>query len=139
MSTTRNACTRRSDTNRLLSSRLRSRKTKHDNSSWQPHCHRNYRVSLEGCSPTLSQKLPCLTCGVQSMTVTVVQIGRTRLRLTLTANCASKSLALQPLGQHIDEQARLGRRHAAWRNHRMDRNPRRFEIFQHDLQRTAID
>jgi hypothetical protein len=55
------------------------------------------------------------------------------------ANCASKSLALQPLGQHIDEQARLGRRHAAWRNHDMDRNPRRFEIFQHDLQRTAID
>ncbi len=55
-----NACTRRSDTNRLLSSRLRSRKTKHDNSSWQPHCHRNYRVSLEGCSP------------VQSSTVTVI-------------------------------------------------------------------
>jgi hypothetical protein len=23
----------------------------HDNASWQPHCHRNYRVSFQGCSP----------------------------------------------------------------------------------------
>jgi hypothetical protein len=29
-------------------------KTKHDNASWQPHCHRNYRVSFQGCSPALS-------------------------------------------------------------------------------------
>jgi putative transposase len=28
--------------------------TKRDNVSWQPHCHRNYRVSLMGCSPALS-------------------------------------------------------------------------------------
>ena len=38
-STTRTGCTRRSDTNRPLSSKPRSRKTKHDNASWQPHCH----------------------------------------------------------------------------------------------------
>jgi Integrase core domain len=31
-----------------LSSKPRSRKTKHDNASWQPHCHRNYRVSFQG-------------------------------------------------------------------------------------------
>src|SRR5438552_13953919 len=50
-SITRTGCTRRSATNRLLSSKPRSRKTKHDNASWQPHCHRNYRVSFQGCSP----------------------------------------------------------------------------------------
>nr|GAJ37821.1 transposase for insertion sequence element IS904 [Bradyrhizobium sp. DOA9] len=26
---------------------------RHDNASWQPHCHCNYRVSLRGCSPTV--------------------------------------------------------------------------------------
>jgi putative transposase len=41
-------------TNRPLSSKSRSRKTRLDNPSWQPHCHRDYRVSLEGCSPPLS-------------------------------------------------------------------------------------
>ena len=50
-STTRTGCTRRSDINRPLSSKPRSRKTKYDNASWQPHCHRNYRVSFQGCSP----------------------------------------------------------------------------------------
>ena len=48
----------RSDTNRPLSSKPPSRKTKRDNASWQPHCHRNYRVSLTG---------------VQSSTVTVIR------------------------------------------------------------------
>ena len=54
-STTRSGCTPRSDTNRLLSSKPRSRKTERDNASWQPHCHRNYRVSFQGCSPVLKK------------------------------------------------------------------------------------
>ena len=57
-STTPTACTRRSATARRLSSKPRSRKTKHDNASWQPHCHCNYRVSFKGCSPALSPQFP---------------------------------------------------------------------------------
>jgi transposase InsO family protein len=49
-----NACTPRLAINRPLSSKPCSRKTRHDNPSWQPPCHRDYRVSLEGCSPVLS-------------------------------------------------------------------------------------
>ena len=30
------------------------RSRSHDNAQWQPHCHRNYRVSFQGCSPALS-------------------------------------------------------------------------------------
>src|SRR6266566_2715731 len=99
MSTTRNACTRRSDTNRLLSSRLRSRKTKHDNSSWQPHCHRNYRVSLEGCSPVLD------------CTSSVTEIPIIPGWISYTSN-AARVAAAAPLRKPISQDATSS--HSMW-------------------------
>src|SRR5260221_9299077 len=61
------------------------------------------------------------------------------LALARMAACALEPFVLQPLDEGIDEQARLGRRHAARRHHRLDRNPRCFERLQHDLQGAAIE
>ena len=51
----------------------------------------------------------------------------------------SEPLVLQFLCQQIDEQTRLGRRHAAWREHHVDRDWRWCEIIKHDFQRALID